>query len=80
MEGGFIEFSTCSGRFGGYDVLRDRGTKNLYAWWVTHGETCPLLQYLAMRLLSQVTSSSWCETNWSTYGNLYSFKKRRLLK
>jgi hypothetical protein len=31
-----------------------------------------------MRLLSQVTSSSCCERNWSTYGNLYSLKKSRL--
>jgi hypothetical protein len=78
VEEGFIEFSTGTGRFGGYDVLRDRGAKKPYAWWVTHGATCPLLQQLAMRLLSQVTSSSCCERNWSTYGNLYSLKKSRL--
>jgi hypothetical protein len=59
-------------------VLRDRGAKKPYAWWVTCGATCPLLQQLAMRLLSQVTSSSCCERNWSTYGNLYSLKKSRL--
>jgi hypothetical protein len=44
VEEGFIEFSTGTGRFGGYDVLRDRGAKKPYAWWVTHGATCPLLQ------------------------------------
>ena len=70
VEEGFIEFSTGTGRFGGYDVLKDRGAKKPYAWWVTHGETCPLLQQLAMRLLSQVTSSSCCERNWSRYRNL----------
>ena len=31
-----------------------------------------------MRLLSQVTSSSCCERNWSTYGNLHTVKKNRL--
>jgi hypothetical protein len=31
-----------------------------------------------MRLLSQVTSSSCYERNWSTNGNLYSLKKSRL--
>jgi hypothetical protein len=31
-----------------------------------------------MRILSQVTSSSCCEKNWSTYGNLYNLKKSRL--
>jgi len=27
VDEGFIEFSTGTGRFGGYDVLRDRGAK-----------------------------------------------------
>ena len=31
-----------------------------------------------MRIISQVTSSSSCERNWSTYDNLYSLKKSRL--
>jgi hypothetical protein len=31
-----------------------------------------------MRLLSQVTPSSRCKRNWSTYGNLYSLKKSRV--
>jgi hypothetical protein len=75
---GFIELSTSTGRFVGYDVLRDRGAKNPYAWWETHGATCPPLQQLAMRLLSQVTSSSSCDRNWRTYGNLYNSKKSRL--
>ena len=78
VEEGFIEFSTGSGRFGGYDVLQDRGVKKPHGWWATHGAACPLLQQLAMRILSQVTSSSCCERNWSIYGNLYSLKKSRL--
>jgi hypothetical protein len=43
VEEGFIEFSIGIGRFGGNDVLRDRGVKKPYAWWVTHGAICPLL-------------------------------------
>jgi hypothetical protein len=78
VEDGFVEFSIGTRRFGGYDVLRDKGAKKPYAWWATHGATCPLLQQIAMRLLSQVTSSSCCERNWSTYWNLYSLKKSRL--
>jgi hypothetical protein len=81
VEEGFIEFSTGTYRFSSYDVLKDRGTKNPYAWWETHGATCPLLQQLSMmRIFSQVTSSSYCERNWSMYGNLYSLKKRKLEK
>ena len=54
------------------------GGKKPYAWWETHGATSPILQKLALRVISQVTSSSCCERNWSTYGNLYSVKKSRL--
>ena len=71
-EVGFVDFSTGTGRFGGYDVVGDRGVKNPYNWWETHGATCPLLQKLAFKIISQVTSSSSCERNWSTYGNMYS--------
>ena len=59
-------------------MIRDRGLKKPHSWWANHGATSPPFQQLAMRLLSQVTSSSCCERNWSTYGNLYSMKKSRL--
>ena len=52
VEDAFAEFSTGSGRFGGYDVIRDRGAKKAYSWWANHGATSPPLQQLAMRLLS----------------------------
>eukprot|EP00253_Pinus_taeda_P022236 PITA_22236 len=78
VEDAFAEFSTGSGRFGGYDVIRDRGAKKAYSWWANHGAINPPLLQLAMRLLPQVTSSSCCERNWSTCGNLYSVKKSRL--
>ena len=78
MEESFVEFSTSTGRFESYDVLRDKRTVNHYAWWATHGATCPILQKLALRIISQVISSSCCERDWSTYGNLYNVKKNRL--
>ena len=78
VEAGFVEFSCATGRFGGYDIVGDRGVKKPYNWWETHGAMCPLLQKLALRIISQVTSSFSCERNWSTYGNLYSLKKSRL--
>ena len=63
VEEGFVEFSTSTRRFGGYDVLGDRRVKDANAWWATHGAACPVLQQLALRVLSQVTSSSCCERN-----------------
>eukprot|EP00253_Pinus_taeda_P027241 PITA_27241 len=77
VEDAFAEFSTGIGRFARYDVIRDRGAKKPYSWWENHEATSPSLQQLAMSLLSQVTSSSCCERNWSTYENLYSVKKSR---
>ena len=59
-------------------MVGDRGVKKPYNWWATYGATCPILQKLALRIISQVTLSSSCERNWSTYGNLYSLKKSRL--
>jgi hypothetical protein len=52
IEEGFTEFSTGTKRFGGYDVLEERGIKEAYLWWETHGEACPILQQLAFRVLS----------------------------
>lgn len=49
-----------------------------YAWWATHRATCPILQQLIVRLLYQVTSSSCCKRNLSTYENLYNLTKIRL--
>ena len=63
VEEGFAEFSIAIGRFGGYEVLRDKGVKKPYVWWETHGGACPLLQKIALRVISQVTSSSCCERN-----------------
>ena len=78
VEEGFVEFPTTTGTFGGYDVVGDKRVKKPYNWWATNGATCPLLHKLALRIISQVTSSSSCERNRSTYGNLYNLKKSRL--
>ena len=59
-------------------MVGDGGVKKPYNWWETHGAACPILQKLSLRIISQVTSSSSCERNWSPYGNLYNLKKTRL--
>jgi hypothetical protein len=80
VEEGFLDFSIGIGRFGGYDVLREKGVKKPYVWWATHGESFPIKKHLAMKILSQVNFSSCCNKNWVKYGNLYSLKKRKLEK
>jgi hypothetical protein len=36
-------------------------------WWKLYGTEVPLLQKMAMRILSLTSSSSGCERNWSVY-------------
>ncbi|KAH9316765.1 hypothetical protein KI387_044003 [Taxus chinensis] len=47
------------------------------SWWRLYGLP-GLLRPLAIRLLSQVSSSSASERNWSTYGWIHSVKRNRL--
>ncbi|XP_059072621.1 uncharacterized protein LOC131873636 [Cryptomeria japonica] len=46
-------------------------------WWKCHGPKS-LTTTLAIRLLSQVSSSSAAERNWSTYSFIHSLKRNRL--
>ena len=55
VEKGFIKFSNRTERFGGYDVLGDRGVKRPHGCRETHGESYSILQQLAMRVPCQVT-------------------------
>ena len=59
-------------------MLRDKRVKKPYVQWATLGGASPLLQKMALRVISQVTLFSCCERNWNTYGNLYSLKKSGL--
>ena len=58
--------------------LDERRTMNLIKWWTCHGANGVYLQSLASRILSQVSSSSSVERNWSTYGFIHSVKRNRL--
>ena len=47
-------------------------------WWICHGANYVHLQTLTICLLSEVSSSSLVERNWSTYGFIHSVKRNRL--
>ena len=49
-----------------------------FSWWKLYGADTPELQYMAVRLLSQVTSSSSCERNWSDYSYIVNKRRNRL--
>jgi hypothetical protein len=43
VEDGFVEFPLALGNLEAMMCSKTRGVKNPYAWWATHGATCPLL-------------------------------------
>ncbi|XP_059076140.1 uncharacterized protein LOC131875543 [Cryptomeria japonica] len=47
-------------------------------WWYVYGQGSVYLQPLAIKLLSQVASSSSAERNWSTYSFIHSVKRNHL--
>ncbi|XP_054817833.1 uncharacterized protein LOC129317546 [Prosopis cineraria] len=47
-------------------------------WWKMFGDSAPNVKKLAMRLLSQTSSSSGCERNWSVFERIHSKKRNRL--
>ncbi|XP_020258984.1 uncharacterized protein LOC109835421 [Asparagus officinalis] len=47
-------------------------------WWDSYGAAAPILQKLAIRILSLTCSSSGCERNWSTFEQIHT-KKRNML-
>lgn len=64
--------------FGQTHVMASRDEEDPLSWWANYGSFTPLLQGLAFRLLSQPASSSCCERNWSTYGNILNAKRNQL--
>ncbi|XP_071922743.1 uncharacterized protein [Coffea arabica] len=47
-------------------------------WWKLFGNDAPHLQKLAIKLLSQTSSSSGCERNWSVFERIHTKKRNRL--
>ncbi|KAL8519839.1 hypothetical protein ACS0TY_010687 [Phlomoides rotata] len=47
-------------------------------WWRLFGVDAPHLQNLAIRILSQTSSSSGCEHNWSVFERIHTKKRNRL--
>jgi len=71
-------YRTGQGVFG--RPIRIAATEEMasYRWWMSFGAQTPELQYIAVRVLSQVTSAGSCETNWSPFDFIHSKKRNRL--
>ena len=74
----YSRFSSCSEEFNDPDSIHDRWAVSLMTWWTNHGQSVPLFMSLAIKLLSQLASSSCCERNWSTYSFIHSVKRNTL--
>ncbi|XP_056158649.1 uncharacterized protein LOC130134879 [Syzygium oleosum] len=48
------------------------------AWWVLHGESAPMLQSIALKLLAQPSYSSCTERNWSTYSFVHPVRRNKM--
>ena len=47
-------------------------------WWFMYGNHAPTLRNLAIKVLSQIASSSACERNWSTFALIHTKQRNRL--
>ncbi|XP_028114567.1 uncharacterized protein LOC114312528 [Camellia sinensis] len=47
-------------------------------WWKMFGHSAPNLKKLAIQILSQTSSSSGCERNWSAFERIHTKKRNRL--
>ncbi|KAL8462409.1 hypothetical protein ACS0TY_033437 [Phlomoides rotata] len=57
---------------------KEAKTTTLDEWWRLFGVDAPHLQNLAIRILSQTSSSSGCERNWSVFERIHTKKRNRL--
>ena len=73
-----FEFKNKIGAFGDKVVWETAKSNEAWKWWSMYGYKAPVLQGLAMKVLSQTTSASACERNWSAYNNILSKKRNRL--
>ncbi|PKU60367.1 hypothetical protein MA16_Dca028320 [Dendrobium catenatum] len=64
--------------FGDQESLSERWRIDPKMWWIIHGASAPLLQTIAIKLLGQISSSSCCERNWSTYSFIQSMKRNKI--
>ncbi|CAN0928952.1 hypothetical protein LINGRAHAP2_LOCUS36778 [Linum grandiflorum] len=49
------------------------------AWWEWFGKETPIIQKLAIHIVSQTAASSGCERNWSVFDRIHT-KKRNMLE
>lgn len=67
------------GIFARSSAVQDRPNIPPGRWWQFYGSETPELQRFAIRILSQGSSASACERNWSSFNHIQSKKRNKLL-
>jgi hypothetical protein len=72
------KYRNSKGEFGRPFVKASAKKLPGWKWWVEFGSECPELQSVAQKVLSQISCTSACERNWSTYDFIHNKKHNRL--
>uniref|UniRef100_A0A803LRA4 DUF659 domain-containing protein n=1 Tax=Chenopodium quinoa TaxID=63459 RepID=A0A803LRA4_CHEQI len=64
--------------FGNSSAQREIHQMDPAMWWMTYGDSAPELRKIVVRVLSQTTSSSNCERNWSMWSLVHTKTRNRL--
>ncbi|GKV37085.1 hypothetical protein SLEP1_g45153 [Rubroshorea leprosula] len=72
------EYKKATGTFGMSLAIRQREKLTPVAWWDQFGTDAPELQKFAIRVLSQCTSATGCERNWSAFDFIHSKRRNKL--
>ncbi|XP_047325926.1 uncharacterized protein LOC124929570 isoform X2 [Impatiens glandulifera] len=75
-----ILFTRATGMFGCNLAKEAISTVAPGLWWEQFGDSTPVLQRVAMRILSQVCSSSTFERQWSVFQQIHSEKRNKIDK
>ncbi|CAN1319743.1 hypothetical protein LINPERPRIM_LOCUS31383 [Linum perenne] len=71
-------YEETKGSFGQELAIRGRSVLHPDVWWSTFGDSAPTLQKIAIRLLSQTSTSSGCERNWSVFERIRTDRRNKL--
>ncbi|CAN1751323.1 hypothetical protein LINPERHAP1_LOCUS4290 [Linum perenne] len=73
-------FTRASGMFGCSLAMEARDTVAPGLWWEQFGDAAPVLQRVAIRILSQVCSSFTFEKNWTSFQQIHSERRNKIDK
>ncbi len=74
----YMKFKNRQGGWSESIVIQSASTCPAHTFWDMFGHNSPSLKPLAMKILSQVVSSSACERSWSTYDFIHNDRRNRL--